>query len=118
MNPDQFESTRHFQLWRVNVSHSQLLLRSNPAFDGDIRTEVLFKGVTAIKILNSMDGLSIRLANQAEQKEITAEVGSQPTGSSCYVITCRDFSGYVVGSLFMTDQADRGYAEPSSLLIE
>ncbi|MBM6402650.1 hypothetical protein JQN72_00115 [Phycicoccus sp. CSK15P-2] len=57
-----FESKRHFQLWLYSVSHAQLLLRSTKGRNADSRVDVLFKGVAALNLPTSFDGLRVREA--------------------------------------------------------
>lgn len=56
---DTFESDRHFQVWRYEVGHAQLLLRSVKGDDHGSRIDVLFKAVQAIDLPTTFDGLQI-----------------------------------------------------------
>jgi len=59
-----FESKRRFQVWNWTVSHSQLLLRSNPVLDGDTRIELLFKPVLAVCVPQVIDGIRVAVADR------------------------------------------------------
>jgi hypothetical protein len=56
---DTFESDRHFQIWRYEVGHAQLLLRSVKGDRHASRIDVLFKAVKAIDLPTKFDGLQI-----------------------------------------------------------
>jgi hypothetical protein len=56
---DAFESDRHFQIWRYEVGHAQLLLRSVKGDQHSSRVDVLFKAVEAIDLPTRFDGLEI-----------------------------------------------------------
>jgi hypothetical protein len=56
---DTFESGRHFQIWRYEVGHAQLLLRSVKGDHDASRIDVLFKAVEAIDLPTRFDGLQI-----------------------------------------------------------
>ena len=56
---DVFESDRRFQVWRYEVGHAQLLVRSVKGDHGPSRIDVLFKAVEAIDLPTRFDGLQI-----------------------------------------------------------
>ena len=56
---ESFESARRFQMWRYDVSHAQLLLRSVKSEGHDSRVDVLFKNVRSINLPTSFTGLRI-----------------------------------------------------------
>jgi hypothetical protein len=56
---DSFESDRQFQVWRYEVGHAQLLLRSVKDDDHASRIDVLFKGVKVIDMPTKVDGLRV-----------------------------------------------------------
>jgi hypothetical protein len=56
---DKYESDRRFQVWRYQVGHSQLLLRSVKDASHDSRIDLLFKAVDRIDLPTSFDGLNI-----------------------------------------------------------
>lgn len=57
---DGFESSRHFQMWRYDVGHAQLLLRSVKDDFNASRIDVLFKDVETIDLPTSLVGLRLR----------------------------------------------------------
>lgn len=115
---NRFDSARRFQIWRMVVSHSQLLLRSNRTSEEELRIEVLFRGVTAMKLLNSMDGLSIREATDEEQLVIYSDVPRPAYRSSCFIIESDGFEGYVVALALLVDETNLSYSARSTILIE
>jgi len=56
---DTFESDRNFQIWRYEVGHAQLPLRSVKGEHHASRIDVLFKAVKAIDLPTKSDGLQI-----------------------------------------------------------
>ena len=62
--PD-FESGRHFQMWKYTVSHAMLLLRSVKDDDQQTRIDVLFLGVSHVQLPTSFDGLRIERVGDA-----------------------------------------------------
>jgi hypothetical protein len=56
---DTFQSDRHFQIWRYEVGHAQLLLRSVKGDHHASRIDVLFKDVKAIDLPTRFAGLQI-----------------------------------------------------------
>lgn len=56
---DTFESDRHFQIWRYEVGHAQLLIRSVKSDLHSSRVDVLFKAVQAIDLPTRFDGLHV-----------------------------------------------------------
>ena len=62
---DAFESHRHFELWRYEVGHAQLLLRSVKSDQNQTRIDVLFKVVEAIDLPTSFDGLRLERHDNA-----------------------------------------------------
>jgi hypothetical protein len=56
---DTYESERHFHVWRYQVGHSQLLLRSAEDTTRNFRIDLLFKAVDRIDLPTSFDELNI-----------------------------------------------------------
>ena len=75
-----FRSDRRFHLLAYSASHSQLLLRSNPPYGDDDRTDpettidVLFKPIEAVELRQSWTGLVIRCADADEAKQVRASL--------------------------------------------
>jgi len=65
-----YESDREFQLWSWHVSHSQMILRSNPSSDAPLRTEICFKNVRAASVTSSFP--SLRVSAIIEGSEVSA----------------------------------------------
>jgi hypothetical protein len=57
---DTFKSDRHFQLWRYEVGHAQLLLRSVKGDHHASRIDMLFRAVKIIDLPTKFDGLQIQ----------------------------------------------------------
>lgn len=56
---EKYRSPRRFQVWRYQVGHSQLLIRSVKSADHPSRIDVLFKGVDVIEMPTNFEGLEI-----------------------------------------------------------
>ena len=90
-----FYSDRHFQVWRYEVGHSQLLLRSVKASGHDSRIDVLFKAVDSICMPTSLDGLTI-----------------ERDGDS-FALSGREWEGSITaGSCYQAEDGDE-YFDPS-----
>jgi hypothetical protein len=91
----QYESNRRFQVWRYQVGHSQLLLRSVKSAAHASRIDVLFKGVDAIELPTSFDGLVIERDGQR------------------YVLSGRGWAGSIVAGACFEAEDDGEYFDPS-----
>jgi hypothetical protein len=69
------QSTRRFQVWLYTVSHSQLLLRANPRFEGDERIEVLFKGVYWMSLPSILEGLIVEQVDRNSAPAVQKDLG-------------------------------------------
>ena len=63
------EWDRSFKIWSYAFSYSQLLLRSAPKFDQDLRVEVLFSNVRRMNIQTQLSRLSIESADFESERE-------------------------------------------------
>ena len=63
MSEFEFESDRHFQMWKYGVSHAQLLLRSVKGAAHSTRIDVLFVNVKRLDLPTSLNGLRIERAD-------------------------------------------------------
>jgi len=113
MNNTLLHLPRRFQLWRYNVSHRQLLLRSTKEPDVPTRVDVLFKGVAAVKLCVEYSSLTIRKATSAESTSIANELRVVMAGKDVFLLDGSECSGYVVaGSIEHSEDAGE-YDEPS-----
>lgn len=92
---DTFESSRHFQVWRYEVGHAQLLLRSVKSEPHDSRIDVLFKNVKTIELPTSFSGLKIE--REGEQ----------------FVVSGIGWSGGVTAGACFQAEDDGEYFDPS-----
>jgi hypothetical protein len=56
----EFESDRHFQMWKYGVGHAQLLLRSVKDETHSTRIDVLFVAVERLDLPTTLNGLRIQ----------------------------------------------------------
>jgi hypothetical protein len=91
-----FESHRHFHIWRYEVGHAQLLLRSVKGDHHASRIDVLFK---AIDLPTKFDGLQIERDGYR------------------YAVSGADWSGCVIaGACFQAEDAGE-YYNPSPFAL-
>jgi len=80
---DTFDSERQFQMWRYDVSHSQLLLRSVKSESSPSRIDVLFKAVVAIDLPTTLHGL--RLRREGDEYSASGDTWSGRVGAgACF----------------------------------
>jgi hypothetical protein len=108
-----FQSDRTFRLWSARAGHGLLLLRSNKGDGGDTRVDVLFKPVSAMKLLWRLTGLLVREATLTEKKAIERDVGRAEQANEVFVIEARDFNGYVIAAMMVHHEDYGDYDEPS-----
>jgi hypothetical protein len=79
---------REFKVWCYSYSYSQLLLRSVPKFDQDLRVDVLFSNVRFMNIPARFSRFCVDLANFEEERD-RLRIGDVPA---------EPFNLYVVNS--------------------
>jgi hypothetical protein len=92
----EFDPTRTFRVWRYNVSHAQLLLRSTKRDTTGKRIDVLFKGVALINLPTTMTALTITGTEPIDGE--SRRYGLRFNGGDGYVIA--------VGAAFMEDDGE------------
>lgn len=108
--------TRVFQVWAYSVGMSRLLLRSVRGSTQTTRVDVLFQGVTAMKLPTSLHGLVIWAANDQQTADIAEETGLLPDEDyRFFVLSGTPSDGYVVAAACVHAEDDREYFEPSKL---
>lgn len=65
-----FSSERTFRVWRYGVGHSQLLLRAVPDEIDGACLDLLFEGVSAMKMATRYESMEITVASADETREI------------------------------------------------
>src|SRR5689334_11720122 len=60
----EYQSERRFQVWRYEVGHSMLLLRSTKGDQHATRVDVLFKPVKRLDLPTAFDGLTVERAGE------------------------------------------------------
>lgn len=116
MNEVLFKSPRSFKIWRYNVSHRQLLLRSTKENDAPTRVDILFKDVIAIKLHTELLGLTIRRISPAEVDSFANEMkGLISDRRTLFSIESARCSGYVLAGQMEQAEDTGEYDEPSYL---
>lgn len=65
-----FSSERTFRVWRYGVGHSQLLLRAVPDEVNSACLDLLFEGVSAMKMATRYESIEVTVASADETREI------------------------------------------------
>lgn len=108
---------RRFQIWRYEVGHRQLLLRSVPGAGASTQLDVLFKNVTAIKLPTLLEGLRIEQVPDVAARTAIRDVrATQEPGQHVFTVDGANYVGYVVGGIVVTDEWSGDYLDESRLL--
>jgi hypothetical protein len=91
----EYRSVRRFQMWRYEVGHKQLLLRSVKREGATSRVDVLFKNVHAVHLPTSMDGLTIVRSGER------------------FALSGSDWNGHVDAGACFVAEDDGEYFDPS-----
>lgn len=103
---------RMFQLWRYDVSHGFLLLRSPKDSQFETRIDVGFKNVTYIALPSVLPSLSISVATNDQLDVFLNTSGVRVLdGSNLYVINA---NYYVVAGFMGTHEDSLEYYEEST----
>jgi hypothetical protein len=102
-------------LWAHTISHMQTLLRSTKGGTFGTRVDVLFEGVTAMKIRRSYADLVIRVATPAETTAIRADWPSEDFDDSGRVLLLESGgeTGYVIAAIVGWHEDTLELGEPS-----
>ena len=65
-----FSSERTFRVWRYGIGHSQLLLRAVPDKVNSACLDLLFEGVSAMKLATRHESVEIAIASVNETREL------------------------------------------------
>ena len=108
-------SDRQFQIWKYNVGHSQLLLRSVKSPDHPSRIDVLFKGVSQFHLPTVLNGLFLAEAADIKPPELLSLRESAAREKQLKVFSVRgvDFVGYVSALVVFTHEDEGEYYDPS-----
>jgi hypothetical protein len=90
------EWDRAFELWSYAFSYSRLLLRSAPAFDKDLRVDVVFSNVEYLNIPARLTRLSIRQADFETEGARLGVTGPSDPASTLFLLNGGPF--YVVAT--------------------
>jgi hypothetical protein len=101
-------------MWRYNVSHGQLLLRSTKTPELPTRIDILFKGVAAVKLATGMSSLTVRSPTPAEAENIEAEFPrAMHKGDEIFVLSSKAGVGYVIAVAMHHTEDDGEYYDPN-----
>lgn len=64
MNKEIYKSDRYYTFYDFQVSHGQLLLRSDKRKGYDNNIDIVFFGVSYIQLFTKLDGIVIRVADK------------------------------------------------------
>lgn len=112
---------RPFSLNTFLATHKSLLLRSPRAEEWDERVDILFKGVTAIKLCSKFPTLEIREASSEERAEIAVDCGAVDfvgMGLRFFILGGGTASAYVVALSAFASSDKRHGSNASPLLFD
>ena len=109
-----FASDRTFEIWAYNVSHSELLLRSNKSSDRDSRVDILFKNVKYISIKTVLHGMCVEIVSRDDKSILPTYNGLN--SDNIYEVISTSIKGYIVASSFFMHEDSLDFYEPSQLL--
>lgn len=113
-NPARFD--RIFQIWKYDVGHSQLLLRSVKGDKYETRLDVLFKGVDLLHIPTHFSGLRIAEITKEEFGTLNYSLGLSDDSEDRYFRLEGDgWRGAVVASSLFWIEEDAEYYDESKL---
>jgi hypothetical protein len=103
---------RRFQVWRFEVSHSVLLLRSTPTKEHPTRIDIMFRAVGEMRVRQGLDDLSVDLVAESDPRFDVAV----PSRRFLFTVSAKDFpNGYVVGASMFTAEDDLSDMDESVL---
>jgi hypothetical protein len=73
---------RKFRVWRYDVSHSELKLRSSPTASADDLIEVTFYGVVGMKLKTVYQPLTIAVAEPWQSEDMLRFANLEQSGTS------------------------------------
>ena len=105
---------RRFQIWAYTVGHGQLLLRSTKSDTLPTRVDILFKSVSAVHLLTTLNGLTVSEASETEKAEpYLAFTSHGPKGQKVFIVRSSGFVGYVAAGTVVWHEDDLEYFQPS-----
>jgi len=116
-----FSSDRTFTVFDFNVSHSQLLLRSQKSEGNQNNIDIIFFGVSFLHIPSSIWGISIEDVTNNSTK--LNELGNclDQTGfpaSKVFAIKTKNVQYYIIGGFFKVYQNQLEFHETSLGVLE
>jgi hypothetical protein len=112
MRVDTFTGT--FRVWAYTVGHGRLLLRSTKSAARDSQIDILFKGVSALRLPTSMR--DFRVSSKEPSPDELNQLGfpsPAPRDQKLFVLESTDSRAYVLALAMDADETKRDYHEPS-----
>lgn len=107
---------RDFQIWRYDVGHGALLLRSCKSEKEKTRVDVLFKDVRVMELRAYLRTLSIEEVPASEVlNRPTKPDGTIEHGLIVYLVKSQDWTGCIVAGAVYWHEDDGEYGQPSAL---
>ncbi|WAL68835.1 hypothetical protein ORV05_14055 [Amycolatopsis cynarae] len=104
---------RMFQVWRFEVGHSVLLLRSTLTKEQPTRIDIMFRAVGEMRLRKRLDELTVDLITGDDPRFQDVAIEQ---GKFLFAVSARDFPhGYVVAGSMFTAEDDLHYDDPSVL---
>ncbi len=107
---------RDFQIWKYDVGHSQLLLRSVKGDRHKTRVDVLFKGVQFVQLPTHFSGLRSSEMTEDEFKTLNLSTGSASANENRYFrLEGKGWKGVVIALGMFWLEEDAEYYDKSNL---
>ncbi len=92
-----------FTIWKYNVSHGVLILRSNKSEIRDTRVEIMFKGTRYIQLPSFFKGIEVR---EFVNERLTFNEDYFIGGNLLYEINFKGGNGYVIAGICCFSEDD------------
>ena len=111
------EYDRRFQTWSYQVSHGVLLLRSNIGRGFAERVDVMFRGVTALRLRSVYPSLAVDLVAARDVSDLVGgDIDAVDPDSYVFSVgAIGEMGGFVVAASCHLAEDDMEYGEPSSI---
>jgi hypothetical protein len=113
----QVKYDRRFQTWSYQVSHGVLLLRSNIGRGYTERVDVMFRGVTALRLRSVYQSLAVDVVASRDVSDLVgSDIEAMDSDSHAFSVgAIGEVGGFVVAASCHLAEDDMEYGEPSSI---
>jgi hypothetical protein len=106
-----------FAIWSYTIGHGSLLLRRTKSGSHPTRVDVLLKDVSWVCMPTTFIDLQLRQLDAEEgRKLLTKSGGSHEAHRKVFMLSGKDWSGYVQAGAVAVHEDDGEYNDPSPLV--